>query len=489
VTPAPAGRLASLLAFAVPLGVFAASAYRDAGFWDVGEMDTVPWILGIAHPTGFPAYVLIGWAWSHALPFGSVAFRMSLLSAVAASVAAWCVSRIVADAWPEDAWLAAGCAWFFAFGLVVWTRATRAEVHALAICAIALTLLFGLRWYRDGRERNALGSALACGVGVAVHPIVALTIPGTLLLVVARRRETAPRTVAACLVAFALSGGIWFAYLPLRSAYVTAHALDPTRALGKPPGMPFWDYDHPAGFDGFLALATGTQFDVLRGPGSMPAPAYRSRIAGFASAAAAEFTWPGLLVVLAGAIVAWRRDWVRCAYLASCGLLAAPFALGFAAEADTERYLLPLFFAGAIFAGDFCGVAGRRLPRFSDAIAAVPVLLAAALMLQQQALFAQPRDVLARAAIDEVQSLTPPNAILIATWTYAPPLAYATYVEGSMGARTLDAAWLGDDARHVPSWIKTRPVYVVGAPAGTIPGFRLERRSNREMLFQVVPDK
>ena len=120
------------LSFAVPLGVFAASAYRDAGFWDVGEMDTVPWILGIAHPTGFPAYVLIGWAWSHAVPLGSVAFRMSVLSALGASVAAWCVSRIVSDAWPEDAWLAAGCAWLFAFGLVVWTRATRAEVHALA---------------------------------------------------------------------------------------------------------------------------------------------------------------------------------------------------------------------------------------------------------------------------------------------------------------------------------------------------------------------
>ena len=170
----------------------------------------------------------------------------------------------------------------------------------------------------------------------------------------------------------------------------------------------------------------------------MPAPAYGGRIAGFASAAATEFTWPGLLVVLAGAIVAWRRDWVRCAYLASSGLLAAPFALGFKAEADTERYLLPLFFAGAIFAGDFCGAAGRRLPRFRDAIAMVPVLLAAVLILQQQSLFAQPRDVLARAAIDEVQSLTPPNAILIATWAYAPPLGVRDVrggLDGSANAR------------------------------------------------------
>ncbi|MGR4065716.1 MAG: protein O-mannosyl-transferase family [Vulcanimicrobiaceae bacterium] len=482
-----AGRIASFLAFAVPLGVFAASAYRDVGFWDVGEMDTVPWILGIAHPTGFPAYVLIGWAWSHALPFGSVALRMSLLSACAAAAASWCVGRIVRDAWPRDPWLGTGCAWLFAFGLVVWTRATRAEVHAVAACAIALTMLFGLRWYRDGRTRDAIASALACGIGVAVHPVVALALPGTILLLAARRGRTSARTVGAALSVFVLSAGIWFAYLPVRSAYVTASELDPTRTLGKPAGMPFWDYDHPAALSGFIALVSGSQFDVLRLPGAIPTPQADGRIAAFGRAVASEFTWPGLLLVLCGAVVAWRRDWVRCAYLASCGLLAAPFALGFQAEADAERYLLPLFFAGAIFAGDALGAAGDRWPRSREAAAAVPVLLAAWLLLQQQWLFAQPHDVRARASIDEVQSLTPPNAILVATWVYAPALAYATYVEGSMGGRTLDAAWLADDARYVPGWIKTRPVYVVGTPSGDIPGFRLESRSSREPLFEIVP--
>ncbi len=56
---------------------------RSVDYWDTGEMQTVPWILGIAHPTGFPAFVLGGFLFSHLVPIGSVAFRMSLFSGIA----------------------------------------------------------------------------------------------------------------------------------------------------------------------------------------------------------------------------------------------------------------------------------------------------------------------------------------------------------------------------------------------------------------------
>ncbi len=90
-------RTCGALAFAAPLALYVASAYRDVTYWDVGEMDTVPYILGIAHPPGLPLYTLLGWAFAHAVPFGSVAFRMSFLSALAMSVAAWFVFSIVVD--------------------------------------------------------------------------------------------------------------------------------------------------------------------------------------------------------------------------------------------------------------------------------------------------------------------------------------------------------------------------------------------------------
>ena len=56
------------------------------GYWDTGEAQTVPPVLGTFHPTGFPTYALVGWLASIVLqPFGDAAFRMNLLNALLAS--------------------------------------------------------------------------------------------------------------------------------------------------------------------------------------------------------------------------------------------------------------------------------------------------------------------------------------------------------------------------------------------------------------------
>ena len=58
-------------------------------FWDTAEFQAVGPLMGTAHPTGFPTYVLLGWFASVVLqPFGEPAFRMNLLSAICVAVAA-----------------------------------------------------------------------------------------------------------------------------------------------------------------------------------------------------------------------------------------------------------------------------------------------------------------------------------------------------------------------------------------------------------------
>ena len=54
---------------------------------DGGEFQFVPYLLGVAHPTGYPLYTLLGWAWSHLLPVGDVAYRLNLFSAFWAALA------------------------------------------------------------------------------------------------------------------------------------------------------------------------------------------------------------------------------------------------------------------------------------------------------------------------------------------------------------------------------------------------------------------
>ena len=59
------------------------------GFWDTAEFQMVGPVMGTAHPTGYPTYVLVGWLASVLLqPLGEAALRMNVLSAILVAVGA-----------------------------------------------------------------------------------------------------------------------------------------------------------------------------------------------------------------------------------------------------------------------------------------------------------------------------------------------------------------------------------------------------------------
>lgn len=480
-------RIAGWAAFLVPLVVYLASLDSAVGFWDVGEMQTVPYILGIAHPTGFPAFVLLGWLFSHLFPVGTIALRMALMCALAMSLAAWLVARIVSEQ-TQSSWLGTGCAWLFAFGQIAWTRGTRTEIHALATFFIALTLYCALHWYKTRDPRYLVAGALAWGLGIATHPVVALLGPGLLVLLIARWQTLDLRAAGIALVVFVL-GCALYAYLPIRSAQVSAAHLDPTLALGIAPGRPFWDYDRPSTRSGFLKLVSGSDFDVNGGLRSMFSPqTYFAKGPGYIATVVAEFTPIGAALILLGMYVLFRGNWPLATGFTLAGFLSVPFALGYPPEADIQRYFLSSFLVCAAFIG--IGVdwlAGRSRVVFARP-AGIVLLMAIALfaVTSQRGTFNQRNDPGAQHLIESVSRLTPDNAILIAPWIYATPLAYAAYVERRLGHRTLDAAWLQDDAALVPYWSRSRPVYVVGFIVGSVPGYALKPIGGEPTIYAVV---
>jgi hypothetical protein len=142
-------RFAGAGVFALALLLYAALMPLGLAQWDTGEMQTVPYILGIAHPPGFPLYVLIGWLWSHALPLGDVASRLTGLSAVCGAAAAYLAYRAARelDA-PPAAGLLAGA--LFALAPLVVRHVTRAGVEPLLVLCVGLAVVAGLRFARRG---------------------------------------------------------------------------------------------------------------------------------------------------------------------------------------------------------------------------------------------------------------------------------------------------------------------------------------------------
>jgi hypothetical protein len=60
--------------------LYAATAVPGPLDGDQGELQYMPRLLGLPHPTGYPLYLLLGWLWSW-LPLGTLAFRLNLFSA------------------------------------------------------------------------------------------------------------------------------------------------------------------------------------------------------------------------------------------------------------------------------------------------------------------------------------------------------------------------------------------------------------------------
>jgi len=468
---------------AVALGAIAFALYVAAlppafAFWDTGELQTVAVILGIAHPPACPAFVLFGWLVAHVVPFGEPAWRVDLMCAASMGVAVGALYQI-ARRFGVPAMLAAVCTLGFAFASVTLRDATRAEVQDLSLAARALALLFALRFYDTGSHRALAAAAFVLGLAGATHGIALLLVPSLVLLLVARSRGRRPRVLALAAGCIAL-GLLPYAYLPLRSAYIVAHGLDPTVALGLPAGSSaFWDYDHPATLAGFVRVLSAADFNVHSGfTGFL-------QIDRYATFAAALWRRIGSAYGLGGALIA-TLGFVgfvvtRCPdrlALVLAALLPVPYTESYAELQDPDRYYLFTLWCAAIAIGFACEAGAAflvaRRAHVVRAVCALGLIVSfAAPAPARFGILAQRDDRGASDYVETIEMLVPDGAIVLADWAYATPLAYASYVRRNFGGRIVVAASPQQYVAYYPAWLRTREIYVVSFnEALALPGYR-----------------
>src|SRR5215203_4571230 len=83
----------------IGIAAFALYAYTAAPgivtfFDDTLEFQTVASTFGIAHPTGYPLYTILGGLWTRLVPLGTWAGRLNLFSALCAGVAVGLLASI-----------------------------------------------------------------------------------------------------------------------------------------------------------------------------------------------------------------------------------------------------------------------------------------------------------------------------------------------------------------------------------------------------------
>ena len=204
---------------------------------DGNELATVPYMLGLAHSPGYPIYTWLGKLFT-LLPFGDVAYRVNLMSAVCASLAATGVflilKRLLTPLTPSmtiQRWAAAVPAFVLAFSPTWWSQALIAEVYAPNLFLIIVMLLALLHWERKRTDGAFFLFTLSYGLSLGGHLSSLGFAPalGLFVLVTQPKALKRPRFWLAGLGGFAL-GAAQYLWLP----YKASTLLDPVMLRWAP---------------------------------------------------------------------------------------------------------------------------------------------------------------------------------------------------------------------------------------------------------------
>ncbi|MGQ9681980.1 MAG: protein O-mannosyl-transferase family [Anaerolineae bacterium] len=175
----PIDLVLSLLAAAGCLSLYLRTLAPSILGGDAGEMQFVPHVLSLAHPTGYPLQTLLGRLWTATFRLGPVAYRMNALSAVAAAAAVgllYGTARLLYASRPA----ALLAALLVGVSPLFWDQAIIADKYALNACLLALLLFIVAWWSRAPAERSFAVCALAGGLCLAHHRSAAVLIPALL---------------------------------------------------------------------------------------------------------------------------------------------------------------------------------------------------------------------------------------------------------------------------------------------------------------------
>jgi hypothetical protein len=456
------------------------------GFWDTGEFQTVLPLLGTAHPTGYPTYVLLGFVANTLLaPLGEPAFRITALSLLAVAFAA-ATTVVLVRRLTGSTLVGMATGLGLAVTPVVWANATRADPHPIHLAFVALLLVLLVRW--DGARRAGsatsdrwlVGAAAVFGLAAANHSLTLLLAPaiGLYVLAVDRRTFTTPRLLLACAVAAVATFGLVYLELPLRAGLFRAPLV----------------YGHPETWDGFWSIALAEQF---RGSLVDPFGNLGPKIGTLWAHAGEQLGVLAFAIVPAFVVTVVRAP--RYALLSGSAMLVTVWFDMSYLNADIGRYYLgPVLWAwtwlGVLGAGIVDGLAWlarslreRRAGPGATRIlrTGLATLIGISLLVPSLSSWNERRiqadrhaDTAASRWLDEILPTLAPDAVVVSWWSTSTPLWYAQLVEGRrtdvfvVDDRTVLDDNYGTAGDVINRFLDVRPVYVIRATSRDLDALR-----------------
>src|SRR5437588_4605854 len=343
---------------------------------DSGELILVSQGLGVAHPPGFPLWVILAHLAS-LMPLGNVAVRINFSSAFFAALACAMLTLVVAELMITAAYLPArkggaqqrkraedsridrllvfapalGAGLLMAFSRTLWSYATITEVYTLNTLLILIVFFLMLRWRRCiVAERSDTKTAItkhdgwlytaAAVFGLALgdhHVTVGLTLPAVAVIVwrtQGLRFFTSRRLLYAALISIGALVAV-YAYLPIAASH-----------------SPVINWGNPRSLQEIWWHITGRQYRVFF---SFTPNVVGTQFVEFCRMALREFgpAWLPVAVVLAfaGFTNAYKTDRTSFWFLSIVVISNLAYDLSYQIAEDKDAYYLPVFISIAIAAG------------------------------------------------------------------------------------------------------------------------------------------
>ncbi|HEX4802984.1 MAG TPA: DUF2723 domain-containing protein, partial [Myxococcaceae bacterium] len=414
--------------------LYASTAVRTVATEDDSLFVLSSYFLGIEHPPGYPLFTLIGHLFSK-LPFGSVAYRVHLASAMFGALtggAAWLCARSLIPG--------RLAAYLAALGLgaspVFWSQAIIAEVYTLNTFFLLVLVYLGLQACPPSQSEPGDPPrwvlplmAFVFGLSLSNHyPLMLLVAPAFLFLLWPARADFLKRLpLLAWLFVFGLIPYVWMVYRSLQALPISFYG-----PLETPEEI--WYFVSRRGYEEIDQSISANWYDRIK------------FFEFLASQVFVQFAVIGALLAAAGFVVQWRVLGRRLGTFLTVAFLMPSVTLLILLNFDYDLmhkhifhvYPLPAYAVAALWMGlGFAWLIDRFALRPAYARTLTWVLLAAILGFGAQSNLFDDEEWIARFA-RQVLAMVPKDAVLFGKGDPdLAPMAYFHMIEGERPDITL----------------------------------------------------
>lgn len=340
---------------------------------DSGELAAVQASLGIAHPTGYPLFTMIGYLFLQ-VPVGtSKIFMSNLLAAIYCAVAVIFLIRMfkvlldkIIISLPtkkakgthkknmgfkevkpeakekstegEKILASAAAGLLIAFSKTFWFQSTSVEVYSLHLLLISLVLFSLVKAYyadlgsiKKSSIKNWLLTAFFLALSFSNHMTTLLVLPGTAYLFFKKERFSSEsfKKIFYMLLLFFPILAVIYSYLPIRAS-----------------ANPLINWGNPIDFEKFLRHFAGKQYQVWLFTSTDSA---KKQLEYFFTNLPIEFFYIGLLIVIIGIFACFKYNKTAFVFASILFISTVAYSINYDIN-DIDSYFLLAFIALGIFA-------------------------------------------------------------------------------------------------------------------------------------------